>query len=84
MDVATQILVIIVSIVLTIFLIIAITLGIYLIKLTSEIRQITKSAQSAVSNIDRTIIGISHLTSPVFMAQLVSKYLKKFNKKGSK
>lgn len=84
MDVATQILVIIVSSVLCIFLIVAIILGIYLIKLTSEIRKVAKSAQDAVSNIDRTIMGISKFTSPLFAAQMFSKYIKKFSKKRSK
>ncbi len=84
MDVATQILVIVVSVVLSIFLIVAIILGIYLIKLTAEIRKVAKTAQDAVSNIDRTIVGISRLTSPVYVAEMVNRYIKKFNKKGDK
>lgn len=84
MDVATQVLVIIVSSVLCIFLIVAIILGIYLIKLTSEIRKVAKSAQDAVSNIDKTIINLSRLSSPAFMAKLVSRSFKKFASKGKK
>lgn len=84
MDVATQVLVIIVSSVLSIFLIVAIILGIYLIKLTSEIRKVAKSAQDAVSHIDKTIIGFSRLTSPAFMAKIVSRNIKKFSRKGKK
>ncbi len=83
MDQASEILVIIVSSVLAIFLIVAIILGIYLIKLTTEIRKITKTAQNTVSHIDTAVVGLSKVTSPIFVAQLVKSYIKKFtNKKG--
>lgn len=87
MDQAAEILVIIVSSVLSIFLIVAITLGIYLIKLTAEIRRLAKSAQSTVSHIDSAVVGVSRLTSPVFIAEMVNRYIKKFvskTKKGKK
>ena len=87
MDQAAEILVIIVSSVLSIFLIVAIILGIYLIKLTSEIRRLAKSAQSTVSHIDTAVVGVSKLTSPLFIAEMVNRYIKKFTtkvKKGNK
>ena len=87
MDQAAEILVIIVSSVLSIFLIVAIILGIYLIKLTSEIRRLAKSAQSTVSHIDNAVVGVSKLTSPLFIAEMVNRYIKKFTtkvKKGKK
>jgi uncharacterized protein YoxC len=84
MSTAAEILVIIVSSVLSVFLIIAITLAIYLIKLTAEIRRLAKSAQSTVSHIDSAVNGISKITSPIFVGQLVGKYVKKFTKKGKK
>lgn len=84
MDQAAEILVIIVSSVLSIFLVVAIILGIYLIKLTAEIRRLAKSAQSTVSHIDSAVTGVSRLTSPIFVAELVGKYIKKFTKKGKK
>ncbi len=84
MDQAAEILVIIVSSVLSIFLVVAIILGIYLIKLTSEIRRLAKSAQSTVSHIDNAVVGVSKLTSPLFIAEMVSRYIKKFTKKGKK
>lgn len=85
MDQAAEILVIIVSSVLSIFLIVAIILGIYLIKLTSEIRRLAKSAQSTVSHIDTAVVGVSKVTSPLFVAQMVNRYIKKFvGKKGTK
>lgn len=81
MDQAAEILVIIVSCVLTLFLIVAITLGIYLIKLTSEIRRLTKTAQNTVSHIDTAVVGVSKITSPLFLADLVNRYIKKFTTK---
>jgi uncharacterized protein YoxC len=84
MSSAAEILVIIVSSVLSVFLIIAIILGIYLIKLTAEIRRLAKSAQSTVSHIDSAVNGVSKIASPIFVAELVGKYIKKFSKKGKK
>lgn len=85
MENAAEILVIILSVTLSVFLIVAIILGIYLIKLTAEIRTITKSAQSAVDHIDTAVSNVSRLTSPVLVAEMVGKYIKKFtSKKGTK
>jgi cobalamin biosynthesis protein CobD/CbiB len=87
MDQAAEILVVIVSSVLSIFLIIAIILGIYLIKLTTEIRKLTKSAKDTVSHIDSAVVGVSKLSSPLFIAEIVNRYIKKITtqvKKGKK
>lgn len=84
MDSAAEILVIIVSVVLSIFLVVAIVLGVYLIKLTSEIRKVTKSAQNTVDHLESAVMGVSRLTSPVYMANLVNKFIKKYAKKGDK
>jgi cobalamin biosynthesis protein CobD/CbiB len=81
---ASEILLIIVSSVLSIFLIVAIILGIYLIKLTAEIRSLAKTAKGAVDHIDSAANGISKLVSPMFVANLVGQYIKKFTKKGKK
>jgi len=81
MDQAAEILVIIVSSILSIFLLVAIILGIYLIKLTAEIRRLAKSAQSTVSHIDNAVVGVSRLTSPIFIAEMVNRYIKKFTSK---
>lgn len=84
MDAAAEILVIIVSVVLSIFLVVSIILGVYLIKLTSEIRKITKTAQNTVSHIDSAVVGVSRLASPVYVAELVNRLVKKYTKKGNK
>ena len=84
MDQAAELLVIIVSSVLSVFLIVAIILGIYLIKLTAEIRRIAKAAQNTVSHIDSAVVGVSKLTSPIFIAEMVNRYIKKFFKQETK
>lgn len=84
MSTAAEILVIIVSSVLSIFLVIAIILAIYLIKLTAEIRRLAKTAQNTVGHIDSAVTSVSKLASPIFVAELVGKYIKKFTKKGKK
>lgn len=84
MSTAAEILVIIVSSVLSVFLILAIILAIYLVKLTAEIRRLAKSAQNTVGHIDSAVSGISKVTSPLFVGQFVGKYVKKFMKKGKK
>ncbi len=82
MDEAAEILLIIVSSVLSVFMIVGIVLGIYLIKLTAEIRALAKSAQDTVSHIESAVVGVSRITSPIFVAEMVSRYIKKFT--GSK
>ena len=89
MDQAAEILVIIVSSVLALFLLVAIILGIYLIKLTLEIRRLAKTAQSTVSHLGTAVAGVTKLTSPLFVAEMLSRYIKKFmssskSKKGNK
>lgn len=84
MSSAAEILVIIVSSVLSVFLVVAIILAIYLIKLSAEIRRLTKSAQNTVDHIDSAVAGVTRVTSPLYVAQLFNKYIKKFTKKGKK
>ncbi len=86
MSLAAEILVIILSSFLALFLVLGIILTVYLIKLTHDIRALTNSAGRTVSTIGTAIAGATKLTSPLFIAQLVGRYLKKVNKskKGGK
>ena len=84
MDTAAEILVIITSSVLVVFLIIAIILGIYLIKLSAEIRKVTKSAQTTIDHVETTVSGISKIISPVFVAERVGRIIKKYTKEEKK
>jgi uncharacterized protein YoxC len=81
MSSAAEILVVILSVFLAIFLVLGIILLIYLIRLSAEIRRATESARRTVDSISGAVTGLTKLTSPLFVAELVSKYVKKaFNK----
>jgi len=84
MDQAAEILVIIVSAILCIFLIVGIVLGVYLVRLTAEIRRLARTAQDTVSHIEGAVVGVSRLTSPLFVAEMVNRYIKKFTKASKK
>lgn len=80
MSSAAEILVVILAIVLAIFLIVGIILGVYLVRLSAEIRQIAKSAQHAVTSVESVVSGAARLTSPIFIAEMVGRYIKKLSK----
>ncbi|MEP7204735.1 MAG: hypothetical protein ABI716_00900 [Candidatus Saccharibacteria bacterium] len=86
MSLAAEILEIFLSIFLALFLVMGIVLAVYLIKLTRDIRSLTNSAGRTVNTIESAIAGVTRLASPLFVAQMVSRYLKKIkkSKKGSK
>jgi len=85
MSSSSEILVIILSIALAVFLILGIILTIYLIDLTRQIRKVTKSAERTVDNLESVVSGFSTVMTPIFMAEMVSKFFKKFKKsKGEK
>lgn len=86
MSLATEILVIIISIFLGLFLLFGIVLVVYLIKLTRNIRDLTASASRTASTIETAVSGVARATSPLFVAEMISKYFKKFknNKKEEK
>jgi len=84
MSSAAEILVIIVSVVLAIFLLVGIILGVYLIRLTREIKRIARSAQQTVDKVGEAISGAAKLTSPIFFAEMVKRHFRKFTKQSSK
>jgi uncharacterized protein YoxC len=84
MSVAAEILVIILSIFLAIFLLLGIILCVYLIKLTRNIRDLTDSASRTANTIESAVSGIARFTSPLLMAEMFSRYLKKFKNKKEK
>jgi uncharacterized protein YoxC len=77
---AAEILVVILSIFLAFFLALGITLAIYLIKLTRDIREVTKSAGRTVSHLEAAVSGISKIAQPLFLLDIVKSLMKKFNK----
>ncbi len=80
MNFAAEILVVILSVFLAIFLILAIILSAYLISLTRQIRRITSSAERTVDNIENVVADVSKVTTPMFIAELISKIINKFKK----
>jgi len=84
MSSAAELLVIILAIVLSIFLIVGVILGIYLIRLSAEIRRIAATAQQAVSSVESVVSGAARLTSPMFVAEMIGRYIKKFTKTSKK
>lgn len=84
MSSAAEILVIIVSIVLVLFLIVSIILGIYLIRLSAEIRKIAKSAGETVDVVGEVLRGAAKLASPVFIARALSEFFTNMQKKSKK
>jgi len=80
MNLAAEILVVILSIFLAIFLILGIILLAYLIKLTRQIKKISLSAEKTVGDIESIVSRVVQVTSPMFLAEIVSKLLKIFKK----
>lgn len=80
MSPAAEILVIILSIFLALFLLLGIILTVYLIKLSRSIRALTNSAGRTVDTIESAVAGAAKLTSPLFIAKMVSRYIKKIKK----
>ena len=80
MSSSAEILVIILSVALAIFLVLGIILVIYLIDLTRQIRRVTKSAERTVDNLESVVSGFSTVMTPFFMAEMVTNFFKKFKK----
>lgn len=75
-----QILVIILSTFLAIFLLLAIALTVLLIKVTKQIKSVTSTAARAADNLEKTIAGFTAASSPVLIFKTLMKYIKKHKK----
>lgn len=84
MNTAAEILVIILSVFLAFFLALGIVLAIYLIKLTREIRDVTKSAEKTVNDIGSIVDRINAVTTPMIFAKMVTKFFNKAKKRKGK
>ena len=80
MSEAAGILVVILSIFLAFFLILASVLVILLIKVTREIESMTATAKNAAERFGGIAATISKVTSPALIAKIILSYLKKFKK----
>ena len=77
MNSAAEVLVIILSIALAFFLVLGIVLMIYLIILTRQIRRVTNSAEKTVDNLGSVVSGLSKVITPMYIAEMVGKFVKK-------
>jgi uncharacterized protein YoxC len=75
-----QVLVIILSLFLGLFLLLAIILTVMLIKVTRQIKTVTDSAQRTAEHIEKTVAGVSKITSPMVILRMVTKYFNKAKK----
>lgn len=78
---AMQILVIILSFFLALFLILGIILTVQLIRVTKQIRMIASTTQSAVERVNNFATTATKLASPAFLAKFVADQFKKYKKK---
>ena len=78
---AMQILVIILSAFLALFLLLAIILTILFIKVTAQIKKVTTTAQSTAEHINSLAANVTKVTSPAIVAKLVLDQLKKVRNK---
>lgn len=83
MDIAAQILVIITSSILVIFLIVAIVLVVLVIKVTNKIKKVANSGEVIAQNIERATKGFSKASTPLFFINLVRGFTSG-NKSGKK
>lgn len=77
---AMQILVIILSSFLALFLLLAIALTVMVIKLTAQIRQVAATAQSVAEHVNSLAANATKFTSPVVLGKLIYNQIKKFRK----
>lgn len=80
MNLAAEILIIILSVTLTVFLVFAIILTVYLINLTRQIRKVTDSAERTVGNIESAVSQAVKASLPGLFIGMIAKFFKKIKK----
>jgi hypothetical protein len=75
-----QILVIILSTFLAIFLLLAIILTVLLIKVTRQIKEVTGTAARTAESFEKAVAGFTAITSPLVLFQTAMKFIKKRKK----
>jgi uncharacterized protein YoxC len=85
MSSSAEILVIILSMALAVFLVLGIVLIIYLIILTRQIRNVASSAERTIESVESVATGISRVITPIYMGEMIAKIFSKIKKsKGEK
>lgn len=78
---ALEILVIILSTFLAIFLLIGIILAVLLVRVTRQIKRVTSSAERTVSGLEGVVANVGKFSSPALLAKMVLKQVNKRRKK---
>lgn len=84
MSSAAEVLVVILSIVLSVFLVFATILAVYLIRLSAQIRNITKSAEKTVDDIESVVSQAGRVITPMFFSEMINRFVKKVKKSHNK
>jgi type II secretory pathway pseudopilin PulG len=80
MNTATEVLVIITSSILVVFLIVAIVLAVLVIRVTAKIKKVANSAEVVAENIGKATRGMGRASTPLFFVNLLRGLVN--NKKG--
>lgn len=78
---ALEILVIILSSFLALFLLIGIILVALLVRVTRQIKRVTDSAERTAHGLEGIVAGVGKVTSPALLAKMVLSQIKKYRKK---
>ena len=78
MEDAANTLVIILSVFLAFFLLLACVLTFLLVKVTWQIKKITKTAQHTAESIDSVVTGAAKIATPAMVTKIVTSQFKKF------
>jgi len=84
MDTAAEILVIIVSSVLAIFLLVLIVIAIYTVKILKQVRRITDRAENVAGSVEAAASAFERTASPLAMLKIISGIVKTANKARSR
>lgn len=84
MSSAAEILVVILSIALAIFIVLGIICFVLIIRVTRQIGDVTERIQNVAKNADEMAQNIAQITSPIIITKSVMSIFKKFKGKGEK
>ena len=84
MDTAAEILVIIVSSVLAIFLLVLIIIAIYTVKILKQVRRITDRAENVAGSVEAAASAFERTASPLAMLKIISAIVKTASKAKSR
>jgi len=83
MDTAAEVLLIVVSSALTIFLIVTIVALVYVIKILKQVKRVTEQAENAVDSIESAAETFKNTASPLAVLKLIGKIVSQASKYNS-